>query len=77
MMKKFGFHTFAGYTAALQPGDTPDVLLHERVAAWTKEWMAKHSVRKSDNLDVMEERLHERLRECASYINPNYNAASV
>ena len=55
----------------------PDVLLHERAAAWTKAWMQKHPVKKAENLDDMEAELRDRLRECEEYINRNHKVEKV
>ncbi len=55
----------------------PDVLLHERAAAWTKDWMAKHPVRKLDSLDTMECQLRQRLRECEAHINAKRKVANL
>ena len=55
----------------------PDVLHHERAAAWTEAWMAKHPVKKSESLDAMDAELRVRLRECEKYINANHKVGSV
>ena len=76
-LKRHGFRPFAGADASHQPADLPDVLLHERAAAWAKAWMQKRPVRKSQSLDSMEAELREKVRECATYINANHKVARV
>ena len=76
-LRKYGFRPFAGDDGRHQPADMPDVLLHERAAAWTKAWMQKHPVKKAENLDDMEAELRDRLRECEEYINRNHEMEKV
>ena len=52
----------------------PDVLLHERAAAWAKAWMEKRPLKKSENLDTMDAELRG---ACEKYINANHNVGSV
>ena len=76
-LRKHGFRPYAGEDGRHQPADMPDVLLHERAAAWTKDWMAKHPVRKLDSLDTMESELRQRLRECEAHINAKHKVANL
>ena len=76
-LRRHGFRPFAGSNASHQPADIPDVLLHERAAAWAKRWLEMHPVKKADSLDRMEAELREKLQECARHINTNHKVASL
>ena len=42
-----------------------------------KEWLGKRPISTAGGLDRMEERVRERLAECARHINENYDLKSV
>ena len=42
-----------------------------------KDWLGKRPISEAGGLDGMEERVRERLSECARHINENYDVESV
>ena len=76
-LRRYGFRPWQGDDARSQPADMPDVLLHESVSAWVKDWLAKHPVKRSRCMDAMESELRGRLKECAAYINKHYQVKQV
>ena len=71
-LRRTGFRAFAGADASDQPPDIPDVLLHETVAAWIRQFLRKHPFSRSGSLDVQEARLRGVLSDCANYINEHH-----
>jgi hypothetical protein len=77
-LSRHGFRAYVGdQDGTQQPGDLADCWPHERIAAWTKNWLAKNPLPKSGDLDRLEKRVGLRLGECAKHINSNYNVDSV
>ena len=64
-----GFRPFAGKDAASQPPDISDVLLHETVVGWIRNYFKKHAFPRVGSLDVQEVRLRHMLDECVNHIN--------
>ena len=68
-----GFVLLAGDDASEQPPDIPDLLLHETVVAWIRNFLRKHPFLRSGTLDVQEGRLRSLLQKCEDHINSNYD----
>jgi hypothetical protein len=71
-----GFRPYAGTDASLQPADMPDVFPHETAVAWARNFFKKHPIQKED-LDDMERALRARFKECAKFINKNYDVEGL
>lgn len=77
-LSRHGFRAYVGdVDATMQPGDLADCWPHERIAAWAKNWFAKHPISRAGGLDRMEELVGQRLKQCAKHINEHYNVDSV
>ena len=72
-LRRNGFRPFAGHDASSQPPDVPDVLLHETVAAWIRNYLRVHPFSRSGSLDVQEAKLRVVLKECCQHINAQYD----
>ena len=62
-----------GDDASAQPPDVPDVLLHETVAGWVKNFLKKQHFNRVDSLERSKERLVSLMDECKRHINAEYN----
>ena len=70
--KEYGFRPYAGDDASGQPPDIPDVLLHETAVAWARNYFKKYPVDKGGGLDAMKQQFTGMLKDCAVYVNGNY-----
>ena len=56
---------------------TPPIGFNPRSNPTVKDWLGKHPISTAGGLECMEERVRERLKECARHINENYDLESV
>ena len=54
----------------------PDAFPHETVVAWARNAFKKHPIPKGD-LDDMEQASRARFKECAKFINKNYDVEGL
>ena len=72
-----GFRAFMGDDASPQPADIADVLLHETVAGWVKSYLHKVHFNRNDGPDKCQERFEQTMKECAKYINKEYDVEGL
>ena len=74
-LREHGLKAFFGQDAAVQPGQMPDVMLHETAVAWLRLRLTKTLPRRSweESLDDY----RARLKGCAAYVNANYDVAGL
>ena len=71
-LTKYGFSSWAGDHALWQPGDIPDLLLHETAVSWVRKFLRQHPVKIGENMTRNIERLEEKLQEAVEHINTYY-----
>jgi len=71
-LTKFGFSPWAGDHALWQPGDIPDLLLHETAVSWVRKFLRQHPVKLGENMDRNIGRVEEKLLEAVDHINTHY-----
>lgn len=76
-LKRNGFRSYAGTDAGKQPPDMPDVFPHETAMAWARAYFKKHPLKKGGGVTAMEEQLRTSLKECAAFINSNYDVEGL
>ena len=74
-VEQHGFTTFMGENACKQPGNMPDLMLHETAVAWVRKALSK-SVPKQEWQETRDEFAH-RLKQTARYINEELNVEGL
>ena len=72
-----GFRTFAGEDASWQPADIPDVLAHETVVAWFRNYLRKHPWKQSGNTNAQRERFTELAKDFVKHANKAYDVEGL
>ena len=72
-LRREGFRPFAGESAAGQPADCPDVLLHETAAGWLRKLFKKHPFRRAAGVDRNVERVKSLMAQCVDHINREHD----
>ena len=72
-----GFRPFAGDDAKWQPPDLADLLMHETVAAWVRNYFKKNPVRKQRDLNLSKAAVVAALAACGRYINQEYDVKEL
>ena len=68
---------FAGDTAADQPPDCPDVLLHETAVGWIRKYFKKHPITRAGDLNQDVERTKMLMAQCLQHINASYEVGNL
>ena len=76
-LMEYGFKPWAGDHALWQPGDIPDMLLHETAVAWVRKFLKQHPVNIVENMDRNIKSLEEKLGEAVDHINTYYEVEDL
>lgn len=71
-LSEHGFTPWAGDHALWQPGDIPDLLLHETAVSWVRKFLRQHPVKIGENMARNISNLEEKLQEAVDHINTYY-----
>ena len=71
-LRHAGFRPFAGSSAAGQPADCPDLLLHETAVGWIRKYFKRHPFHRSQGLAHNIARVKTGMSSCVEHINGHY-----
>ena len=74
-LKTHNLRAYFGNDASIQPGQLQEVMLHETAVSWMRLRLARTVPSRSWEESV--EAYRSRLKDCAAYINANYNIDSL
>ena len=77
-LQECGFRPFTGADASSQPPDVPDVLLHETVVAWLRQFLRKRPYKRPGSMVVAQRKdFLATLKKFVDHANENYEVASL
>ena len=74
-LKTHNLRAYFGNDASIQPGQLQEVMLHETAVSWMRLRLSRTVPSRSWEETV--EAYRSRLKDCAAYINANYNIDSL
>ena len=72
-----GFRSFAGDDGSWQPPDIPDVLVHETVVAWFRNYLRKHPWKLPGNPTAARAKFAEVAKDFVKHANKNYEVEAL